>query len=247
MAQVYQGLVEDMDIKLRTLLDGIPAATLDNTMIIVFGDNGTPGENNGTANAIQESIFNVVDRGKGWVYENGVRVPLIVVDGKTWRTGAAGAITAPGRTIAARVHTTDIYNTIFTDAFNMSLANLDSMPFNDCFTNNDIYCNFPGKRYGYTETFPSTVSPVPAVPTPIGAQVAVSYGEDTMVAFYDNAVGRQCLAATYYDTSTDPLQTTPLAWTGIRATRLQNRFTTLHTGIVSWGNPTGAAVVPFCP
>jgi arylsulfatase A-like enzyme len=245
--QVFQGLVEDMDIKIEALLNGIPADVLDDTVIVFFGDNGTPGENNGTATAVQESIFNVGGRGKGTVYENGVGVPLIVADGQTWRTGAAGpTITAPGRIVAARVNTLDIYNTLVTDAFNFSLANVDSMPFNDCFTNNDIYCNFPGKRYGYTETFPSVISPVPAAPTPNGAQVTVSYGEDTMVAMYDAALA--CLAATYYDTSTDPLQTTPVTWPGIRSRRLRDYFTNLHAPVVSWAHASLAVpVVPFCP
>jgi len=249
-AQAYQALVEDADLKLETLLNGMDPAVLDNTVIVLFGDNGTPGSNNGTATAVQESVFNVVGRGKDTVYENGIRVPLIVADGVAWRTGVPGpTIPVIDRRIVAKVNTLDIYNTLFTDAFMMSLANLDSMPFNDCFTVNDIYCGFPGKRYGYTESFPSNASPA-------GAKVAVSYGEDTMVACYKGAP-YNCLKEAFYDTSTDPLETTPLAWTGIRADRLRDYFTNLHTANpqTSWAhtvlaNPVVgfcAAAVPACP
>jgi hypothetical protein len=244
--QVYQALVEDMDIKIGALLDGIDDETLDDTLIIVFGDNGTPGQDNGTADTIQESIFNVAGRGKATVYENGVRVPLIVADGKSWRRGIAGpTITAPGRTVDARVNTLDIFNTLFTDAYNMSL-NIDSMPFNQCFTTNDVWCGWT-KRYGYTETFPSTASPLPPTPSPNGAHVAVSYGEDTMVAHYNAAQNKQCLQPEFYDTSTDPLQTTPQIWTLTRTQRLIDRFNFLHGPVKSWAHPDlSKPVVPFC-
>jgi arylsulfatase A-like enzyme len=246
--QVYQALVEDMDLKIEALLDGMDAQTLDDTTIIVFGDNGTPGQDNGTINAVQESIFNVAGRGKATVYENGVRVPLIVADGKSWRRGIPGpTITAPGRTLDARVNTLDIFNTLFTDANMVSLANIDSMPFNQCFTTNDVYCGWP-KRYGYTETFPSTVSPVPANPSPHGAHVAVSWGEDTMVAHYNAAANKQCLEPEFYDTSTDPLETTKQIWPAARAQRLVDRFNAIHATVKSWAHPDlTKPVVPFCP
>jgi arylsulfatase B len=239
--QVYQGLVEHMDLKIQALLDGIDDSKLDDTVIVLFGDNGTPGQNNSTATAVQESLFNVAGRGKGTLFENGIRVPLIVADGKTWRTGIAGpTVVAPGRTVDARVHTLDIYNTLYGDAFAVSLANLDSMPFTDCLKVNHVFCGFPEMRYGYSETFPSNTSP-------IGARAAVSYGHDKMIAIYNNAVGKKCLEQTFYDTSADPFETAPQAWVGVRADRLRDRFTALHTPVTSWAHLAGDPVVAFCP
>jgi hypothetical protein len=55
-------------------------------------------------------------------------VPLIIADGKRWRTGTTGpTITAPGRTVAARNNTLDIYKTLFTDAFHASIANTPTL------------------------------------------------------------------------------------------------------------------------
>lgn len=230
--QAYQALVEHADIAIATLLNGLPQATLDNTLIIVFGDNGTP-------SAVEESLFNVANRGKGSTYENGVRVPLIVAEGKAWRTGLPGTrIPVINRTVAAKVNTLDIYNTVHNVAFNLSVAFVTSMSFTQCFTTNDIYCGWTQKRYGYTETFP--LSGVADATT----KIAVSYGEDTLVACYKPAPNN-CMKEAFYDTSTDPLETAPQAWVGIRAQRLRDYFTNLHTGASSWAAP-GGVVLPFC-
>jgi arylsulfatase A-like enzyme len=229
----YQGLVEHMDMAIETLLAGIPQATLDNTLIVYLGDNGTPP-------VVQESAFVQSGRGKGSTYENGVRVPLIVTDGKAYRTGMVGPnIIAPlGRTVTAKVNTLDIYQTVHNVALNVSVFGVVSSSFVDCFDHNDVWCGWTGKRYGYTESFPSNASSS-------GGKAAVSYGEDTLVTTYN--AGGACMTHEYYDTSVDPLELNPLPWTGIRATRLMDRFTLIHTGVADWANPTGAAVVPFCP
>ena len=238
--QAYQALVEHADIGLEDLLNSIAAPTLDNTLIIVMGDNGTPFD-------IQETVFRVVNRGKGSTYENGVRVPLIVAEGVAWRTGAAGArIPAINRVVDAKVHLLDLFNTLHDFAFGSSVPGLDSETFTDCFTNNDTYCNRPDGRYGYAETFPLS-----GVATNNSTKIAVSWRYDTLVACYmpaatAGAPATGCLQETFYDVSTDPLQTVPLAWPGIRAQRLRDYFTTLHTGTGSWAEPAGA-VLPFCP
>ena len=153
--QVYQGLVEDADLKLAALLSTITPAKLENTVVVVLGDNGTPA-------AVQESVFAVAGRGKGTVYENGVRVPVIVADGYAYLHGTAGpTISAIGRLVDAKINTLDLYNTLLEDAFAINRAFIDSSSFRACLTVNDRYCGWTAKRYGYTEAFTSaqTVEP----------------------------------------------------------------------------------------
>jgi arylsulfatase A-like enzyme len=67
---VYRSQVEAVDAEIGNLIDGIPAETRKNTMIIVMGDNGTPG--------VAVSPPHDPDHAKSEVYELGIRVPLIV-------------------------------------------------------------------------------------------------------------------------------------------------------------------------
>jgi arylsulfatase A-like enzyme len=237
--RIFQGLVEHADIAIEDLLNSMDPDTLDNTLIFVMGDNGTPYQ-------VSEDDFHTSSsRGKGSTWENGVRVPLIVAEGSAWRTGVAGTrIPDINRVIDAKVHLLDVYNTLHNVAFMVSMANVDSVGFADCFTNNDIYCNRPVGRYGYAETFP--LSGVANSST----QASVSFQHDTMKLCYmpsttAGAPATGCLKEHFYDVSTDPLQTNPLAWPGIRAQRLRDYFTTLHTGTGSWAEPAGV-VLPFC-
>lgn len=75
--QIYRAMAECMDVNLETLLTGI--ADLDDTLIFFVGDNGTE-------STYAEGVF-ADGRGKGTLYESGVRVPAIVADGRTWLKG----------------------------------------------------------------------------------------------------------------------------------------------------------------
>lgn len=225
---VYQGLTEHVDLEIEALLNGIDPTVMQDTLIVFFGDNGTP-------NAVQESLF-AAGRGKGTVYENGIRVPMIVADGATWLKRTAGTIVTPGRVVEMGANTMDIYQTIHNYALNLSVAGVDSMSFTDCFTTTDIYCGRTGRQYGYSETFVASGSIS-------SAKIAVRFGNDKMVATY---VGG-CLEETFYDTATDPFELTPQAWTGVRANRLRDYFTNLHTpDTTSWAYANGP-LVGFCP
>ncbi|MEQ8275792.1 MAG: sulfatase-like hydrolase/transferase [Deltaproteobacteria bacterium] len=227
---VYQGLAEHVDLEIEDLLNGIPDAMMDETLIIFFGDNGTPV-------AVQESTF-AVGRGKGTTYENGVRVPFIVTDGATWRTNAPGRITSPGRDVDIALSSTDIYQTLHMELLSVGVLGVDSSSFATCFSNTGQYCSIADKRYGYSETYVAGASLS-------SARVGVRYGHDKMVAEYDPAGG--CMAAEYYETSGDPMELSPTGWTGIRATRLQDHFTALHASEPSsWANLTGSTI-GFCP
>jgi len=67
----YLAAVEAMDTEIGRLLDAMPADTLDNTMIVFIGDNGTP------RSVIDVAAFERT-HGKGSLYEGGMRVPLVV-------------------------------------------------------------------------------------------------------------------------------------------------------------------------
>lgn len=88
----YRAMIEAMDTELGRLLAGVDFAT---TTIIFLGDNGTPNE-------VTAPPYNP-DHAKLRVYEQGVRVPLIV---------AGAGVAAPGRKIDGLVNTVDLYPTI---------------------------------------------------------------------------------------------------------------------------------------
>jgi len=69
---IYEEMVECMDIQIGVLLDDID--DLENTLVIFIGDNGS-------SSAVAEGIYDD-GRGKGTVYESGIRVPLIIADGE---------------------------------------------------------------------------------------------------------------------------------------------------------------------
>lgn len=222
----YQGLVEHMDLQIEWLLNDIDPEVLDDTIIIFIGDNGTPSE-------VQESTFDD-GRGKGTSYENGIRVPMVVADGGTWRTGASGDISAPGRAVSLDAHVMDIYQTLYNDAFLISAASVDSRSFIDCFTDSRPHCGI-GRRLGYTETFQH--GPGGALTS---AKIAVRFGDEKMVAQYNRGLG--CMDESFYDTASDPLETATTGYPLWKQNRLRNYFTGLHSSASDWGYG-----LTFCP
>ncbi len=233
---VYQGLVEHMDLEIEGLLNSIDPEELDDTIIIFFGDNGTP-------SVVQEDVFDVSPpRGKGTTYENGVRVPFVVADGGTWRTGAAGDIVSPNRTVGVGAHVMDIYQTLHNHALMLSVAFVDSRQFVDCFTDTRSYCGL-SRRFGYAETyrFDEDEDEEKDEDDLLSAKVALRYGHDKMVAVYDAVAG--CMEETFYYTLSDPLETSPASWATWREDRLRDEFIAMHAADPAyWGN--GLA---FCP
>ncbi len=65
---VYSSMIESMDYEINRLIQSMDEETLENTIIIFIGDNGTPGR---MANFPQ-------GHAKSSIYEGGVRVPLII-------------------------------------------------------------------------------------------------------------------------------------------------------------------------
>ena len=76
----YRLMVEAMDTEIGRLIENIPAADRDNTVIVFLGDNGTPR---------RVAHGNVFDRThvKGSLFEGGIRTPLIVAGGPVRKAG----------------------------------------------------------------------------------------------------------------------------------------------------------------
>jgi arylsulfatase A-like enzyme len=87
-------MIAALDTELGRLLDAMTAAQRASTTIVVVGDNGTNGDV--TRPPVDP------DRGKGTLFEGGIRVPLIVV---------SPLVAEPGRTSDALVHVVDVLPT----------------------------------------------------------------------------------------------------------------------------------------
>ncbi len=106
---VYAGMVEAMDQAVGKVLDHIDNLGLtDNTIVVFMSDNGglSTSEGHPTSNLPLRA-------GKGWLYEGGIREPMII---------RAPGITAPGSTSPEPVTSTDFYPTI------LELAGLPQRP-----------------------------------------------------------------------------------------------------------------------
>ncbi len=106
---VYAAMVETLDTSVGRILDRLDALDLaENTIVVFFSDNG------GLSTAEGAPTSNLPLRGgKGWLYEGGIRAPLIV----RWP-----AVAAAGGEVAAPVISTDFYPTL------LEAAGLDPRP-----------------------------------------------------------------------------------------------------------------------
>lgn len=88
----FEAAVEALDTEIGRLLRNV---NLADTTVIVMGDNGTA-----QGNLVPPFIST---RGKGTLYEPGIRVPLVI---------AGAGVTAPGRTVNGVVNSVDIFPTV---------------------------------------------------------------------------------------------------------------------------------------
>lgn len=91
----YRAMIESIDHEMGRLLNQIPAAQRDNTVIIFVGDNGTPGP------VIQPPF--VSNRSKGSLYQGGIHVPMVV---------SGPGLTRKGERDSSLIHTADLFSTI---------------------------------------------------------------------------------------------------------------------------------------
>ncbi len=110
---VYAAMIEAMDDAVGKVLDALEQLGLaDNTAVIFMSDNG------GLSTSEGSPTSNVPLRaGKGWLYEGGIRVPMIV----KWPN-----VIAPGSVCSHPVTSTDFYPTM------LEMAALDARPDQHC-------------------------------------------------------------------------------------------------------------------
>ncbi|MEL6189320.1 MAG: sulfatase-like hydrolase/transferase, partial [Myxococcota bacterium] len=126
----YLTAIEAMDSEIGRLLESLPEATRDNTIVMFLGDNGTPRP------VLDRTAFG--NHGKNTLYEGGVRVPFIV---------AGSPLTRQGEREEALVNTTDLFATIATLTGATTLEHEDSVSFAH------LLADAPGasRRHNYTE------------------------------------------------------------------------------------------------
>ena len=119
---VSNAILEGMDIAIARLLEDLNLATLnpertritslhlDNTLLVIAGDNGTFG-------TVVKPPFSP-ERSKGTVYETGVWVPLMV---------AGDLVKEPGRTVDALVNVADLFE-LFAEAAGVDVRDPDVVP-----------------------------------------------------------------------------------------------------------------------
>lgn len=217
---VYQALAECVDIQIESALWSLPPDVLDDTTIVFLGDNGTPTE-------ASEGAFAVTGRGKGSAFESGVRIPFVIADGATWRTGDDGAIVAPGRTSSAAVHVVDLYATLLEDGLGLGSDSADSRSMVSCLSDASEDCGW-GAQIGYTESF--LVKPNGTL---TNGNAAVRSEGMKLVVKWRKAKG--CLGSILFDLDEDPLETVPVA-DAAAAGALRAAFEDLHDGTGSWAD-----------
>jgi arylsulfatase A-like enzyme len=94
--EYYLAAIEAMDREIGRLLQSMPAADQDNTVVIYVGDNGTP------RRVVDRGVFDA-ERVKGTLYEGGIRVPMLV---------SGGTVTREGQREDALVSVVDLFATI---------------------------------------------------------------------------------------------------------------------------------------
>lgn len=212
---VYAALVQCLDDRVGKLINGIPAASLRDTVILFIGDNGTE------KLVIDGPFLPTTGReyGKATAYETGVHVPYLVTSGQNWQERAAclaagatapcsyssGVVAQPGRVVKAPVSVVDVAATLTSLAGTGLPSATDSVSFAGCLSGSSPTCNTGGApRVLYTETYRSTA----ARGVSTGA-AALRSGDQKLVIRY--IPPGKCVRYEVYDLASDPLETRDLA------------------------------------
>jgi arylsulfatase A-like enzyme len=92
-AELHDAMTQSLDSEIGRLLAGIEPDVMERTTVVFFADNGTP----------RGADADMPDRGKGLLYEPGIRVPFIV---------AGPDVVRPGRAVSAPIATVDLFATL---------------------------------------------------------------------------------------------------------------------------------------
>lgn len=132
----YFAMIESVDTELGRLLSSLSSSTLENTLIVFIGDNGTP-------NQVAQAPYTAT-KAKGSLYEGGIRVPLIV---------SGYGVSRQGEEEQALVSAVDLYNT-FLEAGGFPTEELDSQSLWPL-----IHKNIPhGRLFNYSEVLGNRVN-----------------------------------------------------------------------------------------
>ena len=130
----YLAMVESLDHEMDRLLSSLSSTTLENTLIVFLGDNGSPGQ------VVQSPFSN--GKAKGSLYQGGVHVPMVVSGVGVSRKGAIEE---------SLITNVDLYNTFLEIAGEEPHDQLDSKSFYALLQN----ANTGQRRYNYTEVLSS--------------------------------------------------------------------------------------------
>jgi len=170
---LYKYLVQCLDTNVDTLLASMDSTTLQDTLIVFMGDNGTPGGQSGGASVLEDPYDRSVSAlshasiaGKATTFQTGVRVPLLVVDGRNlsqhWRGArmSRNLVASPGRAVSRSVIVEDLVPTLLDTVGATSTATMDGRSFKECLTSTSATCatTAMGTRPSYAEVYDYTSS-----------------------------------------------------------------------------------------
>lgn len=239
-AEIYATLVEDADARVQALLEGILAADpgrLEDTVIFLLGDNGTPA---GLLEAPWAATAARPDVGKGSPYESGVRIPFVIARGCDWMDRADGAfdgsyggaapscvgasvgVATPGLALNLPVQVADVYATIaeLAGAPTSVPSNVASLV--PCFAATEESTRDCGSaalagRVIYAETFTRGSTPSGGhgmTGRAKAGSAAIREGNWKLIAVMDASVSPTCMAYEFYDLAVDPFELTDLRASG---------------------------------
>ncbi len=125
----YFAMIEAMDKEIGRLLESFDKETLENTLIIFVGDNGTPSTVSQAYNS---------RRTKGSIFQGGIHVPLIV---------SGGAVTKKNTTDDSLINTVDLFATIAEATGSSIFETNESISFKTTFSEK----NANSRSYNYSE------------------------------------------------------------------------------------------------
>ena len=168
----YAGMVESMDRAVGVVLDALEeAGVADETLVIFFSDNG------GLSTSEGSPTSNLPLRGgKGWLYEGGIREPLIV----RWP-----GVTTPGSVCTTPVISTDFYPTVLdaTGSDPRPRQHLDGLSLVPLFGGGEL----PGRPLFWHYPHYSNQGGFPGAAIRLGSWKLIERFEDGRVQLYDLA------------------------------------------------------------